>query len=70
MIDLGKKNVLGVRVDAIDYEAAVEKIMAAAGAGRSLTVAALAVHGGRTGRQDEAHRYRPRPLSDVRHHAR
>lgn len=58
MIDFGKKNVLGVLVDAVDYEAAVEKIVAAARAGRPLAASALAVHGVMTGVQDSLHRYR------------
>jgi N-acetylglucosaminyldiphosphoundecaprenol N-acetyl-beta-D-mannosaminyltransferase len=55
MIDLGKRNVLGVRVDAIDYVAAVGKIMAAARTRQPLAVTALAVHGVMTGVQDKAH---------------
>lgn len=49
MIDLGKKNVLGIEVNAIDYEAAVQKVIAAAQASRKLSVTALAVHGVMTG---------------------
>jgi N-acetylglucosaminyldiphosphoundecaprenol N-acetyl-beta-D-mannosaminyltransferase len=45
MIDHGKRNLLGVLVDAIDYDAAVHRVLAAAAARRSLTVSALAVHG-------------------------
>ncbi len=41
----GKRNVLGVLVDVIDYEAASEQIVSAALEGRSVTIAALAVHG-------------------------
>jgi N-acetylglucosaminyldiphosphoundecaprenol N-acetyl-beta-D-mannosaminyltransferase len=55
MIDLGKRNVLGVQVDAVDYAAAVEKIMTAAREQRPLAVTALAVHGVMTGVQDAAH---------------
>lgn len=58
MIDRGKHNVLGVRVDAVDYEAAVERVISAADAGRSLSVSALAVHGVMTGVLDPEHRYR------------
>jgi exopolysaccharide biosynthesis WecB/TagA/CpsF family protein len=45
MIDRGKQNLLGVRVDAVDYEAAVERIIAAARDERPYGVSALAVHG-------------------------
>ncbi|MBE9120732.1 WecB/TagA/CpsF family glycosyltransferase [Tychonema sp. LEGE 07199] len=57
-IDLGKKNVLGILVNAVNYEAAVSTIMAAANAGKPLSVSALAVHGVMTGVLDSTHRYR------------
>jgi len=57
-IDEGKQNVLGVRVDAVDYEAAVNKIITAAQQQKKLSVSALAVHGVMTGVLDETHRYR------------
>ena len=55
MIDAGKRSVLGVQVDIVDYAAAVDKIMAAAREQRPLAVTALAVHGVMTGVQDKAH---------------
>ncbi len=58
MIDRGKGSVLGVLVDAVDYEAAVERIIAAARAHRPYAVSALAVHGVMTGVQSDEHRYR------------
>lgn len=58
MLDRGKYNVLGIGVNAIDYEAAVEKIVTAAQAAQSMTVSALAVHGVMTGVLDPVHRYR------------
>ena len=58
MIDKGKKNVLGILVNAVNYEAAVSKIMAAARAGKPMSVSALAVHGVMTGVLDSTHRYR------------
>jgi N-acetylglucosaminyldiphosphoundecaprenol N-acetyl-beta-D-mannosaminyltransferase len=58
VIDLGKKNLLGVQVDAVDYEAAVERVMAAARDHRPCAVTALAVHGVMTGVDDDEHRYR------------
>jgi N-acetylglucosaminyldiphosphoundecaprenol N-acetyl-beta-D-mannosaminyltransferase len=58
MIHLGKKNLLGVLVDAIDYEGALQRIAAAARDGRPLAVSALAVHGVMTGYLDEEHKAR------------
>src|SRR5688572_27514599 len=58
MIDHGKKNVLGVMIDAVDYEAAVDRIIQAADEGRPYAVSALAVHGVMTGVDDDEHRYR------------
>lgn len=58
MIDGGKKNLLGVKVNAIDYEAAVTRIVAAAHGRQRMAVSALAVHGIMTGVLDETHRYR------------
>lgn len=58
MIDHGKKNLLGVAVDAVDYEAAVSRIIRSAKAGEKCTTAALAVHGVMTGVLDPEHRYR------------
>lgn len=57
-IDAGKQNLLGVRVDAVDYETAVNKITTAAHQQRKFSVSALAVHGVMTGVLDETHRYR------------
>lgn len=58
MIDKGKNNVLGVMVNAVDYEAAVDKIITAAKNREGMAITALAVHGVMTGVQDETHRYR------------
>jgi exopolysaccharide biosynthesis WecB/TagA/CpsF family protein len=58
MIDRGKHNVLGIRIDAVDYEAAAERIIAAAKARRPAAVSALAVHGVMTGVVDAVHRCR------------
>ena len=57
MRDHGKRNILGVLVDAVDYDVAVHKIISAAEEGRGFAVTALAVHGIMTGVQDRAHRY-------------
>ena len=58
MIDYGKHNVLGVSIDAVDYDAIVEQIVGAAKSGRPLSVSALAVHGVMTGVLDPVHRHR------------
>ena len=58
MIDLGKHHVLGIGVNAIDYEAAVDKVIQCGQAGQPLAVTALAVHGVMTGVTDREHRYR------------
>lgn len=55
MIDRGKRNVLGVLVDALDYETAVQRVLAAAREHRPLALTALAVHGVMTGVTDRAH---------------
>lgn len=58
MLDLGKWNILGVQISAIDYEAAVRRILTAAERHQRLTVSALAVHGVMTGVLDSTHRFR------------
>lgn len=58
MIDRGCHNLLGVGVHAVDYEAAVARIVDAARSRRPLGVSALAVHGVMTGVMDEEHRHR------------
>ena len=58
MIDGGKRNLLGILIDVVDYEAAVERIIAAAQAGQPMGVSALAVHGVMTGVLDRTHRSR------------
>lgn len=58
MIDRGKREVLGVGVNVIDYDAATRRIMKAARAGEPFSVSALAVHGVMTGALDMTHRYR------------
>jgi N-acetylglucosaminyldiphosphoundecaprenol N-acetyl-beta-D-mannosaminyltransferase len=55
LIDDGKRNVLGVLVDVVDYEAATERVLAAARENRPLALTALAVHGVMTGVTDPAH---------------
>lgn len=58
MIDSGKHSVIGVNVDAIDYDAAVAKIMHAANQRQKMSVTALAVHGVMTGYLDREQNYR------------
>ena len=58
MIDQGKKNVLGVLIDAVDYEGALSRMILAAKEGRPLSATALAVHGVMTGVMDDTHRHR------------
>jgi exopolysaccharide biosynthesis WecB/TagA/CpsF family protein len=54
VIDNGKRNVLGVLVDVVDYEAAVSRVLAAAREHRPFALTALAVHGVMTGVHDRA----------------
>jgi exopolysaccharide biosynthesis WecB/TagA/CpsF family protein len=65
MIDRGKQNLLGVRVDAVDYDAAVERIIDAARDERPYGVSALAVHGVMEAVTDPELRYRVNHLELV-----
>ena len=56
MRQLGKKNVIGILIDAVDYEASVEFILRAAHERRPAAVSALAVHGVMTGVLDSSQR--------------
>jgi exopolysaccharide biosynthesis WecB/TagA/CpsF family protein len=58
MIDLGRYSILGIKINAVDYEAAIERVIVAARSARPLSVSALAVHGVMTGVLDRAHRHR------------
>jgi exopolysaccharide biosynthesis WecB/TagA/CpsF family protein len=51
-LDAGKRNVLGVLVNALDYDAAVARVMDAARGRRPLSLTALAVHGVMSGVHD------------------
>ena len=55
MIDAGKRSVLGIMVDVVDYEAATARVLAAAREHRPMALTALAVHGVMTGVADPAH---------------
>lgn len=65
MLDEGRHSIVGVLIDAVDYEAAVERIIEAARAGRHLGVSALAVHGVMTGHDDLEQRHRLNALDLV-----
>jgi N-acetylglucosaminyldiphosphoundecaprenol N-acetyl-beta-D-mannosaminyltransferase len=65
MIDRGKRNVLGIGVSVVDYEAAVDRIIDAGRNRRTCGVSALAVHGVMTGALDRAHKYRLNRLDIV-----
>jgi N-acetylglucosaminyldiphosphoundecaprenol N-acetyl-beta-D-mannosaminyltransferase len=65
VIDYGKRNVLGVLVDAVDYTAAETRVVEAAREGRPYAVSALAVHGVMTGVLDDVHRHRLNSLDLV-----
>lgn len=58
VINRGKHNVLGVLVDAVDYDYAVSRVIDAAEQRRPLALTALAVHGVMTGVDDPAHEAR------------
>lgn len=58
VINLGKKNIIGIQVDAVDYEFAAGRVLDSATQGRCLGVSALAVHGVMTGVLDDEHKYR------------
>ena len=58
MINKGKKNILGILIDAADYEAVVDSVMKAARKRQGLAVSALAVHGVMTGVFNPEQKYR------------
>lgn len=65
MIDRGKKNIAGIMIDAVDYQAAIERILLAARRGDNYAVSALAVHGVMTGAENSEHRFRLNSLDLV-----
>jgi N-acetylglucosaminyldiphosphoundecaprenol N-acetyl-beta-D-mannosaminyltransferase len=58
MLNAGKRNIVGVLVDAVDYEAALDFIFRAAREKRGAAISALAVHGVMTGVLDREHKFR------------
>ncbi|MGC2333808.1 MAG: WecB/TagA/CpsF family glycosyltransferase [Candidatus Acidiferrales bacterium] len=58
MRNAGKRNVLGILIDAVDYEHAVHVILEAAREKRAAAISALAVHGLMTGVFDREQKFR------------
>jgi N-acetylglucosaminyldiphosphoundecaprenol N-acetyl-beta-D-mannosaminyltransferase len=58
MHNAGKRNVLGILIDAVDYEHAVQVVLQAAREKRPAAISALAVHGLMTGVLDREHKFR------------
>jgi N-acetylglucosaminyldiphosphoundecaprenol N-acetyl-beta-D-mannosaminyltransferase len=58
MLNAGKRNVIGVLVDAVDYDAALDYIFRAAREKRGAAISALAVHGVMTGVLNREHKFR------------
>lgn len=58
MLNRGKSNILGVLIDAVDYEGAVDVIIRSAKDKRPIAVSALAVHGLMTGVLDREQKFR------------
>jgi len=65
MLNYGKKNLLGVKIDAVDYEYTLSRVLRAAQSKSRCTTTALAVHGVMTGVFEESHRYRLNALDLV-----
>ena len=58
MLEKGKGNIIGILIDAVDYNAAADRIIQAARGRRPMAISALAVHGLMTGVLDSEHKYR------------
>lgn len=58
MRNLGKKNVIGILIDAVDYESTMDFVFRAAREKRGAAISALAVHGVMTGALDSEHKFR------------
>lgn len=58
VLSLGKKNVLGILIDAVDYEAAISFVFERVREKRGAIISALAVHGVMTGALDPEHKFR------------
>jgi len=58
VLNEGKRNLLGIMIDAVDYEAAVAFVFQCAREKRTATISALAVHGIMTGVLNPEHKFR------------
>jgi N-acetylglucosaminyldiphosphoundecaprenol N-acetyl-beta-D-mannosaminyltransferase len=58
MLNKGKRNILGILIDAVDYDAARDFVICAARERRGVAITALAVHGLMTGVLDRVHKFR------------
>ena len=58
MLNKGKRNIIGILIDAVDYEAATDFVLRAAREKRSAAISALAVHGLMTGVLDRVQKFR------------
>jgi N-acetylglucosaminyldiphosphoundecaprenol N-acetyl-beta-D-mannosaminyltransferase len=58
MLNKGKVNILGILIDAVDYEAAKHFVICAARQKRGVAITALAVHGLMTGVLDRVQKFR------------
>lgn len=65
MRDLGKRNIIGVCIDAVDYEAATERIVRSAKLREPFAGTALSVHAVMMGALDARHRHRLNTLDLV-----
>lgn len=65
MIHAEKKNVVGILVDVIDYDGAIDYVIRAARERRGASISALAVHGVMTGALDKEHQHRLNNLDVV-----
>jgi N-acetylglucosaminyldiphosphoundecaprenol N-acetyl-beta-D-mannosaminyltransferase len=64
-VRVGRHSVLGVEVDAVDYEAAIDSVLHAAHVRQPFALSALAVHGVMTGVHDRAYRAQVNALDMV-----
>ena len=58
MLSRGKQNIVGILIDAVDYEAAIDFVLRAAREKRAAAISALAVHGLMTGALDREQKFR------------
>jgi N-acetylglucosaminyldiphosphoundecaprenol N-acetyl-beta-D-mannosaminyltransferase len=58
MLNSGKRNIIGILIDTVDYEGAVDVILHAARRRQSAAISALAVHGLMTGVLDREQKFR------------